>query len=169
MKARLALLCLFLVAVCAQAQTAVYGAFSASSYNLSHNGWQYGSTFGLYSQPFGAPFVRAGFDLRVALSGSGNETVDSFLAGPRAQLHPHVFPVMPYAEALAGLAHVNVSDGVTNSNGNGFVYQFLGGLDITVLPRVDWRAIEYTWASVHSPHANFHPQTISMGIVLRMP
>jgi len=154
---------------CARAQTGIYGAFSASNYNLPNIGWKYGPTFGLYSDPFGVPFVRAGFDVRASLLGSGNEKVDSVLGGVRVQLHPHVVPVMPYAEALGGLVLINVGQGSANTNSTGFEYQFVGGVDVTVLPHIDWRAVEYSWGSARVSGEDFNPQTISTGIVVRLP
>jgi hypothetical protein len=152
------------------AQTGVYGAFSASNYNLPNIGWQYGPTFGLYADPFGVPFVKAGVDLRETLAGTGStQRVDSYLGGARVQLHPHVVPVMPYAEALAGVAHVNVGQGFALTNGNGFEYQILGGVDVTVAPHLDWRAVEYSWGQIRVSGENFNPQTVSTGIVVRLP
>ena len=99
------------VAGSAGAQTGVYAGFSASDYHVAHVGWQYGPLFGVYFQPWGAPFVRAGVDVRASLLGTGDTKVDSILAGPRVQLHPRVVPLMPYAEILLGGGHVNLGRG----------------------------------------------------------
>jgi hypothetical protein len=167
------LFCLITILVagswCVQAQTGVYGAFSAANYNLPNIGWKYGPTFGLYSEPFGVPFVKVGLDIRASLLGSGNEKLDSILGGVRVQLHPHVVPVMPYAEALGGLAHVNVGQGAAFTNANGFQYQLLGGVDVTLAPDLDWRAVEYAWGSVRTTGEDFDPQMVSTGIVVRLP
>ncbi|HVT96337.1 MAG TPA: hypothetical protein VHE33_02450 [Acidobacteriaceae bacterium] len=170
MKKLLVVLFLLTAGVSAHSQTGIYGEFSAADYHRPTTNWQYGPTFGLYSQPLGVPFVRAGFDIRGSFLGKGNEKVDSILGGLRVQVHPHVVPLMPYGEALAGVAHVNVGQGSANTTGTGVEYQLVGGLDVTLLPHLDWRAIEYSWSSVHAPHSvTFEPQAISTGVVLRLP
>ena len=76
---------------------------------------------------------------------------------------------MPYAEALGGLAHVNVGQGAAFTNANGFQYQLLGGVDVTLAPHLDWRAVEYAWGSVRTTGEDFDPQMVSTGIVVRLP
>lgn len=154
---------------CTQAQTAVYGAFSASNFNVPHVGWQYGTTFGLYYDPWGVPFVRAGLDARASFLGSGNAKLDSGLVGPRLQLHPHIIPLMPYAEVLIGGGHVTVGQGLAQTDQTGFEYQFVGGVDMTVLPRLDWRVAEYSWGLVSNLNQSVQPSTVSTGLVLRLP
>jgi hypothetical protein len=49
-------------------------------------------------------------------------------------------------------------------------YQLLGGLDITVLPRIDWRIVEYSYGGFSVPNsADYHPRTFTTGLVLRLP
>lgn len=160
---------LLAASVAAQGQTAIYGAFSASDYRLPNIPWKTGAMFGLYSDPFGVPFVKAGFDLRASFLGSGNEAIDSYLGGLRVQIHPHVLPLMPYGEALIGGAHVNVGQGSANLNKTGAEYQLVVGADLTVLPHIDWRVVDYSWGNVLSLGETVHPETLSTGLVVRLP
>jgi hypothetical protein len=50
-----------------------------------------------------------------------------------------------------------------------FEYQFLGGFDFTVFPRVDWRIAEFSYEGLAGLNGGFHPESISTGIVLRLP
>jgi hypothetical protein len=68
-----------------------------------------------------------------------------------------------------GLGSLNLAGG-SPSNGVRFEYQVLGGLDFTVLPRIDWRVAEYSYGGLSSVNNdNFHPRSLSTGIVLRLP
>jgi hypothetical protein len=160
---------LFCVSVAAQGQTAVYGEVSASDYRLPNIPWKTGGTFGFYADSFGVPLLRAGIDVRASLIGSGNETLDSYLGGLRVQIHPHVLPLMPYGEALIGAAHVNVGEGIAHVDTTGEEYQLVGGADWTILPHVDWRVVDYSWGHLFNVGDAIHPQTLSTGLVVRMP
>lgn len=151
-----------------RAQVGVYAGFAASDYHVANVGWQYGPVFGVYFQPWAAPLVRAGVDVRASLLGSGNEKVDSVLVGPRVQLHPHVLPLMPYAEILIGGGHVNLGEGSAATNKTAVEYQVAGGIDMTIFPRLDWRIAEYSWGSVQNV-GDVKPSTITTGLVLRLP
>lgn len=152
----------------AEAQTGLYAAFSASDFHEPNTGWQYGPTFGVYYDPLGVPFVKAGLDARASFIGSGSTVDDSGFIGPRVQLHPHVLPLMPYAEALGGAAHVELGQGVARTAKTQFAYELLGGVDITFFPRLDWR-VEYSWAGVQSLGTSFNPTALTTGLVLRLP
>jgi hypothetical protein len=152
----------------ARAQAGVYAGFAASDYHVPNVGWQYGPLFGVYYQPWGAPFLRAGLDVRASLLGSGSEKVDSILVGPRVQIHPHVVPVMPYAEILIGGSHVNVGQGSAVIDKTGAEYQVVGGIDMTIFPRLDWRIAEVSWGSVQNA-GDVKPATVTTGLVLRLP
>lgn len=160
---------LFCFAAGAHAQNAIYGAFSTSDYRLPNIPWEKGATVGFYADPFGVPFVKAGIDLRASFVGPGVERIDSYLGGVRVQIHPHVVPIMPYGEALIGAAHVNVGQGVANTNKTGAEYQLVGGVDLTVLPHLDWRVVDYSWGDVLNVGLTIHPQTLSTGVVVRLP
>lgn len=153
----------------ARAQVGVYAGFAASDYHAANVGWQYGPEFGVYFQPWAAPLVRAGVDVRASLLGSGNDKVDSVLAGPRVQLHPHVVPLMPYAEVLIGGAHVNLGQGSAATDKTAVEYQVAGGIDVTIFPRLDWRIAEYSYGSVQNIGPSVTPSTVTTGLVLRLP
>jgi hypothetical protein len=153
----------------ARAQTGVYAGFAASDYHVANVGWQYGPVFGVYFQPWGAPLLRAGVDVRASLLGSGNTKVDSILVGPRVQIHPHVVPLMPYAEILIGGGHVNLGQGSAAVNKTSIEYQVAGGIDMTIFPRLDWRIAEVSWGSVQNVGTSVKPGTVTTGLVLRLP
>jgi hypothetical protein len=153
----------------AHAQAGVYAGFAASDYHVANVGWQYGPVFGVYYQPWGAPLLRAGVDVRASLLGSGNEKVDSILVGPRVQIHPHVVPLMPYGEILIGGGHVNLGQGSAAVDKTAAEYQVVGGVDMTVFPRLDWRIAEISWGSVQNVGSSVKPATVTTGLVLRLP
>jgi hypothetical protein len=99
--------------------------------------------------------------------GSGATKIVSGLAGPRLTFKPHVIPLMPYVEALAGAGDVQYGQGVARTSATKLEYQFLGGLDWTIFPRVDWRVIEFSYGGFAGPSLN--PKNLSTGIVLRLP
>jgi hypothetical protein len=153
----------------ARAQAGVYAGFAASDYHVANVGWQYGPVFGVYYQPWGAPLLRAGVDVRGSLLGSGDTKLDSILVGPRVQIHPHVVPVMPYAEILVGGGHVSLGEGDAKTDKTSTEYQVLGGIDMTIFPRLDWRIAEYSWGSVQNVGSSVTPSTVTTGLVLRLP
>lgn len=153
----------------APAQTAIYGAFTASDYHVANVSWKYGPTAGIYWDPIGVPFLKAGADLRGSWMGSGDATLDSYQIGPRLQLHPRFVPVMPYVEALGGISHVNLGQGSAKTDANEFSWAFVGGIDITILPRLDWRLADYSWGKVENLGMNVQPSQLSTGLVLRLP
>jgi len=161
-------LLLFAVGIpAAQAQTAIYGQFSASHYNLpSTNEWGYGGGFGIYSDFYKVPFAKVGGDLRVQFSRpASNTTLTSFLLGPRLALHPKVVPLNPYAEFLFGGGHF--SYGNNQPSTTQFDWRAIGGLDKTLLPHLDWRVIEVSYGQLNTFSGTLKPVTLSTGIVLR--
>lgn len=166
---------LFLLAILAAgplsayAQTAVYAEYGASWYGLPSISIQSGPTFGVYYDHWGIPFVRAGFDARASFMGSGSEVEDTGLIGPRIQIHPHILPLMPYGEAMIGIAHLDVGKGILHTQGNKFTYALNAGLDLTIFPRLDWRVVDYTWGGIPGTILNSNPNTLSTGLVLRLP
>ncbi len=160
-----------LVASCAavQAQVGVYAAFGAADFRQPNVNWQYGPMAGLYWNALGVPFIRAGVDLRGSWIGSGNAQDDSCLLGPRVQLHPHVVPLMPYAEVLGGVSRVVVGQGSARTAGTEFSYALVAGLDATIFSHLDWRVVDYSWQRVENFGIQFNPEQISTGLVVRLP
>lgn len=151
------------------AQTGVYAEYGASWYGIPNLSVQSGPTFGLYYQHWGIPFVRAGVDARASFMGLGSETEDTGLIGPRVQIKPHVLPLMPYGEALIGVSHVNVGQGVAHTEGNDFTWALNAGIDLTILPHIDWRVVDYTYGGIPGNLLNSNPNTLSTGLVVRLP
>jgi hypothetical protein len=146
--------------VAVQAQTAVYAEFTGAtlSVGLPHI---YGGTVGLYSQKsFG--FVALGGDVRgFGLSGGNSQSYSGLVIGPRLAIKPHVVPIMPYVELLGGFSRVSAG-----GNGNtDLAYNFVAGGDVTVIPHVDWRAIEYTYGEEHTTGLAY--KALSTGVVVR--
>jgi hypothetical protein len=158
----------FVVATSASAQTGIYVEYGGSKVDTPTDNWIYGPTFGLYHDFFSAPFVHLGGDIRGSVLGVTNTTtLSSGEIGPRVSLHPHVLPTMPYLEALAGIGHYDY--GANQPSNTQFEYQFLAGIDMTVLPRLDWRIVEFSYGGLSAFNGTLHPKTLSMGLVLRLP
>ena len=82
----------------AKAQIGVYAEFSAAKVNVPSANWMYGPTFGAFFDRGHLLFLSTGLDVRGAFLGSGNNKLDSGLAGPRLVFRPHVVPIQPYIE-----------------------------------------------------------------------
>lgn len=161
-----ALLCSSLTAA---AQVGLYGEFSAAKINRPNTGWVYGPTLGAYYDPWHLAIVAAGVDVRVAFLNGGSTTLDSGLVGPRLVLTPHILPFKPYVEAVGGFGHAQFGQGVARQTSTNFEYQFLGGVDTTIFPRVDWRVVEFSYGGVSGLGESLNPETISTGLVVRLP
>ncbi len=166
--------CLFFVVLLlgslyAKAQVGLYADFSAAKANVPRSNWIYGPTFGAYFDRGHLLFLSTGLDARGAILGSGVNTLDSGLFGPRLVFRPHVLPIQPYVEALVGLGRAGYYQGSTPTTVTKFQYQFLGGIDWTILPRIDWRVAEFSYGGLSGLGSSFNPKTISTGIVLRLP
>lgn len=163
-----ALLFAAFLTVTASAQTGLYVEYGGSKVDAPNNNWIYGPTFGLYHDFFSAPLVHLGGDIRGSVLGITNTTtVTSGEIGPRVSVHPRVLPAMPYLEALGGIGHYDY--GTNQPSDTEFEYQFLAGIDITVLPRLDWRIVEFSYGGLSAFNGTLHPKTLSMGLVLRLP
>ena len=167
------LLVLLVSTIGAMAQIGLYGEFSAAKPNIPQVGWIYGPTFGVYYDPWHLPFLAAGLDARGEFLGSGTNKLDSGLFGPRLVFQPHVLPFQPYAEGLVGMGHAvypnQTGQGTTTVTATEFEYQFLGGLDLTVFPRVDWRVVEFSYGGLSGLGNSYNPFTLSTGLVVRLP
>lgn len=168
---RIALLlaCMIGFALPGSAQTGVYAMFSASDFQLPGVGRQYGPSFGLYHDMWNFPVIHTGFDLRATLLGSGSTKAYMGLIGPHLQVHPHVLPLMPYVEGLVGAGDVQVSGAGSVVSETAVAYEGVIGVDWTVLPRIDWRVIEFSAGGFSSLNASVAPRTLSTGLVLRLP
>jgi hypothetical protein len=175
---RLALLfALALTTVAAHAQVGIYGKFDATrltaSPTVSSSNWFYGPGAGLYYDALHLGPISLGADLRGDILSGSNQDYRSGLFGLRLAVKPPVLPIKPYIQASVGV-------GATKPTGASsiplhyttkFQYQIAGGLDFTIFPHVDFRAVELGYArmtgiSTGTPASLF---TVSTGLVLRLP
>ena len=162
-------LLLIAVTIAAQAQTGLYVEFGGSKVDAPSNQWVYGPTFGVYHDFYSIPTIHLGADLRGSVLGiSQTTTLTSGEIGPRVSIHPHVLPFMPYLEALGGIGYYDFGAG-PGSSSTQFEYQFLAGIDHTLIPRLDWRVVEFSYGGLSVFNGTLHPKTISTGLVLRLP
>ncbi len=150
------------VSVSAHAQTGIYGAFTGADLGSGTNGNLYGGTVGLYLTPLHLPLLSAGFDVRGEFLHGNGQSLDSGLAGVRVAIHPPVFPLKPYVEALGGIGRADVAN-ATSTNAQ---YRIVGGVDWTILPRIDWRVVEFSGGEISGGAS---PKVLSTGLVLRLP
>lgn len=159
----------------ARAQTAVYGEFTAAKVSSSSAPWMYGPTIGLYHDS-GHGLLATGLDVRGTFAGRGDtkgsnssQTLNTLMGGVRLAVTPRVLPIKPYGEVLGGLGHLKTGQGSARTSSTKFAYQFIAGLDVTVLPRVDWRVVEFSYGRLAGLGDSFAPKTLSMGVVFRLP
>ncbi|HEY4047297.1 MAG TPA: hypothetical protein VGM27_10580 [Acidobacteriaceae bacterium] len=170
---KLRLLVLFLLPLSPlslRAQLGLYGGFTVQNVGTpwANGNVFYGGTLGAYLAGKRLSIVNVGGDLRGSFSRDSGDTLNTGAIGPRIGFNLHVIPLHPYAEATVGLANLHFRGG--SNNDTRFEYQILGGLDITVLPRIDWRIVEYSYGGFSVPNGDdFHPKTFTTGIVLRLP
>jgi hypothetical protein len=148
----------------AHAQTGIYVQFTGQSNDLnSSSGWFFGPTFGFYKDRHSVGPVHLGVDFRGAILKHDQARFDSGLGGLRLTFVPHVVPFKIYAEALGGVGIV--SNGSTTTHGQ---YQVNGGLEYTILPRIDWRVAEIAYNG-YSGTGTGNPVGLSSGLVFRLP
>jgi hypothetical protein len=165
----LALLLFGISPIALHAQLGLYGGFTVQNPGVPPaTGYQfYGGTFGAYLASGQLAILNVGLDLRGSFAKNGSDSFNSGAIGPRVALNLHVIPLHPYLEATAGLGNLNISEASTNTTR--FEYQFLGGLDFTVFPRIDWRVAEFSYGGLSVFNGSYHPKTLTTGIVLRIP
>jgi len=146
----------------ARAQTGAYVQITGQSNDLTSNGYFWGPTFGLYHDTHSLTLLHLGADFRGSFLKNGSASYTSGLGGLRASIVPHVVPIKVYGEALGGIGVVDNGGSSTH-----FQYQINGGLEYTILPRIDWRAIEVAYNGF-SGNVGGNPIGLSTGIVLRI-
>src|SRR5580698_3545210 len=137
----LLLLCLSTSALHAQARLAIYGTVGGEKSEVNNSGWTTAGTFGLYYGLLHLGPLRLSGDARGDLSGN----INSGLFGPRLSLNLPLFPLKPYVEVLGGFSsystQANGPKNTTSAN-----YRWVGGLDTTILPHLDWRVADYSYS-----------------------
>ncbi len=147
----------------AQARLAVYGTVGGEKSEVSHTSWTAAGTVGAYFGVLNAGPIAISVDARGDLSGN----INSFYVGPRVSLHLPLFPLKPYAELVGGFSSYNSQPGGSrNTSAN---YRWVGGIDTTILPHIDWRIADYSYSAAGITQGNItlHPQTLSTGLVIR--
>ncbi len=175
-RTRLLMCALFLALVfpcCARAQFGVYGEFNGAIDGSSYQdpSSMYGATVGGYFNLLRVGPLLPGLDARgTFLTGSaccgGSFHINSFLLGPRLTLRLRKGRIKPYAEFLLGVGSAGESFSGFSTY-TGFAYQPTAGVDVALIPRLDWRVIEVSYQ--RGPGANLisDAQTgiLSTGIV----
>lgn len=172
---RLSPLLVLFMALPAMAQIAAYGEYSAAKLNAPSSDWVNGPIFGVYGDKGHVFFVRTGLDLRGSYLFGGEATrLDGVLAGPRLAVNPKTFPLHPYAEGLIGLGQYHSGAlpkpnmGPAMASYSKLEYQALGGMDLVMTPRVDWRVLELSYSTISGLGNSSHPRAVSMGIVVHL-
>ena len=158
-----------------RAQTAIYAEFTGGKIDAAHTDWMYGPTIGLYHDN-GLGLIALGYDVRGSFLRRGNtngpdtnESLNTLEIGARIAATPHVLPIKPYAEALVGYGGLTVGQGSARESASHATYQFLGGVDFTFFPRLDWRVVEFSYGRLTGLGDTYAPKTLSTGLVFRLP
>ena len=159
----------------ALAQTGVYAEFTGGKISAANTPWMYGPTIGLYHDNGFGPIalgldVRGSFLRRGDTNGAGSsQSLNTLEGGVRLAVTPHVLPIKPYVEALGGYGGLTTGQGTARTSASHFTYQFLGGVDLTFFPRLDWRVVEFSYGRLTGLGDTYAPKTLSTGLVLRLP
>jgi hypothetical protein len=143
----------------ARAQIGVYAGFSGAHLNSTT---VFGPLVGVYAQR--GALLMLGGDVRGSFLNRNGQQFNTGAIGPRLALHPVGLPIKPYIEALVGIASYNTGN---SSNATHLNYQILGGIDATLLPRLDWRVIEFDYSALAGSSLN--ATILTTGIVFRLP
>ena len=156
-------------------QTGVYGEFTGGKVPSANTPYMYGPTVGLYHDN-GLGLIALGLDVRGSFLRRGDtngantsESLNTIEGGVRLAVTPHVLPIKPYVEALAGYGSLTAGQGAVRTSASHGAYQFLGGVDLTFFPRLDWRVVEFSYGRLSGLGDTFAPKTLSTGLVLRLP
>jgi hypothetical protein len=146
-----------------------------------------GGTGGIYYDFLKLGPVKLGADLRgsilttkrganVSFNDSGTR-IYSALGGVRAVFHTPVASLKPYIQGSVGLGRSDY--GLSNTTGSGqvilynnFQYEGLAGLDIKLLPIMDWRVAEFGYGGLNpfgTYSHNYPIKQVSMGFVFHLP
>ena len=152
------------VALRAQAKIAIYGTVGTEKSEVNNSGWSTAGTFGLYYGLVNLGPVAISADARGDLS----TNINSGFIGPRVALHFPLFPLKPYVELLVGVSAYSTQDNGPK-NATDLNYRWVGGLDTTILPHLDWRIADYSYSGggISQGGITRHPQTLSTGLVVR--
>lgn len=147
-------------ATTAAAQIGVYAGFSGGHVS-STSGTLFGPLFGVYAQR-GSP-LSIGVDARGSFLTRNGTQYYTGAVGPRVAITPPLARIKPYLEGLVGVG--GVSSGTSSSTH--LNYQVLFGVDATIVPRIDWRVLEYDYSALAG--ASTSATILTTGIVVRLP
>ena len=147
----------------AQSRLAIYGTVGGETTGLGNEGWSSAGTVGAYHDFTHGPLISLAIDGRADIS----TNVNSFLGGPRISVHAPAFPIKPYGELLIGASWYRPPGGTSKDSSN-FTYRWVGGIDTTILPHVDWRIFDFSYGGgINDPTQHSHQKSLTTGIVLR--
>jgi hypothetical protein len=145
-----------------------------------------GGTGGVYYDFLKLGPIKLGADLRGSIlttkrgayvtSNAGGARIYSTLGGIRGVFHTPLAPLKPYVQFSAGLGRSDY--GLFNAPGghitlyNNFQYEGLAGLDVKLLPIMDWRVAELGYGGLNPFGTNSHNypiKQVSMGFVFHLP
>jgi hypothetical protein len=144
----------------AQARFAIYGTGGGEKSGVPNDDWHGAGTFGFYYGILHAAI----FDISVDARGDLSTNIKSGFVGPRVAVKVPVIPIKPYGEFIFGVstystpAHLPIP--------NDFAYRYVLGLDTTILPHIDWRVADFSYAINNSANGT-HAKTLSSGLVIR--
>lgn len=146
-----------------------------------------GGTGGIYYDFMKLGPVRLGADVRgsilttkrganVSFNGNGTR-IYSALGGIRAVFHTPKPVLKPYIQVSVGLGRSDYGLSNSTSTGqdiiyNNFQYEGLAGLDIKLLPIMDWRVAEFGYGGLNpfgTYSHNYPIKQVSMGFVFHLP
>jgi hypothetical protein len=156
----LLLLALISVNLHAQARFAIYGTGGGEKSGLPNDDWHGAGTFGFY---YGIVHV-AILDISVDARGDLSSNIKSGFVGPRVAVKLPVIPIKPYGEFIFGVSTYSVPSRLPIPND--FAYRYVLGLDTTILPHIDWRVADFSYAINNSANGT-HAKTLSSGLVIR--
>jgi len=144
----------------AQARFAIYGTGGGEKSGLPNDDWHGAGTFGFY---YGIAHA-AIFDISVDARGDLSSNIKSGFLGPRVAVKLPAIPIKPYGEFIFGVSTYSVPAGLPNPND--FAYRYVFGLDTTILPNIDWRVADFSYAINNSANGT-NAKTLSSGLVFR--
>lgn len=151
-----------------------------------------GGTGGVYYDFRKVGPVKLGVDARGSIVNStqgaytsynaGGGHIGSGLAGVRVSFHTPFIPLRPYVQGSGGVARTNFGTQYNSGLATGTVssttgiqltthpeYDVFAGLDVTILPLVDFRVVELGYGAVQGNGHTYPVQSLSTGIVIRLP
>ena len=146
-----------------------------------------GGTGGVYYDFLKLGPIKLGADLRGSIlttrrgadvsANGGGARIYSTLGGIRGVFHTPLAPLKPYIQLSAGLGRSDYGLSQTTANGqviiyNNFQYEGLAGLDVKLLPIMDWRVAEFGYGGLDpfgTYSHNYPIKQVSMGFVFHLP